>query len=89
MYPGTPTIRPASPTFDDGLACARYLDVAAEGFFRILLGRRASELIAQAYTQPNNEYSYENVLFAAREWGQILPFDIPLYLASLTADHKV
>ena len=67
MYPGTPTIRPASPTFDDGLACARYLDVAAEGFFRILLGRRASELIAQAYTHPNNEYSYENVLFAVRE----------------------
>ena len=31
--------RTANPTLDDGLAFARYLDEAAEGFFRFMLGR--------------------------------------------------
>lgn len=60
-------LRPGNPTLEEGLACARFLDTAAEGFFRILLGRRAAEVFAQAYTKLNNEYSYENVLFAVRE----------------------
>ena len=34
-------LRAANPTFDKGLAFARYLDEAAEGFFRLMLGRRA------------------------------------------------
>jgi ribosomal protein S18 acetylase RimI-like enzyme len=61
------SIRPAAPTHEEGLVCARYLDTAAEGFFRVLLGRHAPEIIAQAYVQTNNEYSYENVFYAERE----------------------
>lgn len=61
------TIRPGQPTVEEGLVCAKYLDTAAEGFFGILLGRRAPEIVAHAYTQPGNEYSFENVLFATRE----------------------
>lgn len=38
-------IRPAIPTFDEGLKYAHYLDEAAEGFFRFMLGRRAAEII--------------------------------------------
>jgi len=60
-------LRPGNPTFEEGLACARFFDTAAEGFFRILLGHRAPEIFAQAYTKPNNEYSFENVFFAVRE----------------------
>ena len=60
-------LRPANPTFEEGLVCARFLDTAAEGFFRILLGRRMAEILAQAYTKPSNEHSYKNVVFAVRE----------------------
>ncbi len=60
-------LRPGNPVFDEGLAFARFLDTAAEGFFRILLGRRMAEIFAQAYTKPGNEYSFENVLFAVQE----------------------
>jgi len=57
-------IRPAAPTHAEGLAYAGYLDTAAEGFFRILLGRNGPEILAQAYVRTSNEYSYENALFA-------------------------
>ncbi len=45
-------LRAANPTFDEGLAFARYSDEAAEGFFRFMLGRRAEHIIATAYAQP-------------------------------------
>lgn len=57
-------LRAANPTLDEGLVCARYLDEAAEGFFRLMLGRRALEIVAKAYTQPDSNYSYQNVTFA-------------------------
>jgi ribosomal protein S18 acetylase RimI-like enzyme len=61
------TLRPASPTEDDGLAFARYLDEAAEGFFRFMLGRRAKQIIAKAFIQPDHDLSNQNVTFAERD----------------------
>ena len=58
------TFRPANSTEDDGLAFARYLDEAAEGFFRFMLGRRAKQIIAAAFVQPDHDLSYQNVTFA-------------------------
>ena len=60
-------LRAAKPTFDEGLVFARYLDQAAEGFFRIILGRRVADIVATAYTQPNNDYSHQNVTFVERD----------------------
>jgi GNAT superfamily N-acetyltransferase len=60
-------LRAAEPTLDEGLVFARYLDQAAEGFMRFMLGRRAPRIIAEAYTQPGNDYSFENVVFAEHE----------------------
>ena len=57
-------LRPANPTFDEGLACARYVDAAAEGFFRFWLGRRAGDIIATAFAEPDHDLSYQNVTFA-------------------------
>jgi ribosomal protein S18 acetylase RimI-like enzyme len=57
-------LRAAEPTFEEGLVFARYLDEAAEGFMRLMLGRRASQIIAGAYTRPDNDYSFQNVVFA-------------------------
>lgn len=57
-------LRAARPTFDEGLICGRYLDEAAEGFFRFMLGRQAERIIARAYIQPNHSYSFQNVTFA-------------------------
>ena len=61
------TLRAAELTLEEGLLYARYIDEAAEGFFRLLLGRRSESIIAEAFTQPNHSYSYENVTFAERE----------------------
>ena len=60
-------LRPAQPTLDEGLAFARYLDEAAEGFFRFMLGRRTQHIVATAYLQPGHDLSYQNVTFAERQ----------------------
>ena len=59
-------LRAAKPTLDEGIVFARYLDEAAEGFFRFMLGRRARHIIAAAFTQPGHDLSYQNVTFAER-----------------------
>ncbi len=61
------TLRAANPTFDEGLAFARYADEVAEGFFGLMLGRRVAEILAAAYIQPDHDLSYQNVTFAERE----------------------
>jgi len=66
MTPPSMTFRPAEPTRDDGLAFARYLDQAAEGFFRFLLGRRVEEILVTGFVEPGHDLSYENVVFANR-----------------------
>jgi len=60
-------LRVANPSFDEGLAFARYLDEAAEGFFRFMLGRHAEHIIAKAFAQPDHDLSYQNVTFAERD----------------------
>ncbi len=57
-------LRTANPKINEGLVCGQYLDEVAEGFFRLMLGNRFAEIIAQAYPQPNHSYSFENVIFA-------------------------
>ena len=61
------TLRAANPTLDEGLAFARYLDEAAEGFFRFMLGRDAGHIIARAFVEPGHDLSYQNVTFAERD----------------------
>jgi len=61
------TFRAAKPTFDDGLAFARYLDEAAEGFFRFMLGSRAGHIIAKAFLQPDHDLSHQYVTFAEHD----------------------
>ena len=60
-------LRAAKPTFDEGLVFARYLDEAAEGFFRFMLGGRAAQIVAEAYTQSDNNYSFQNVIIAEHD----------------------
>jgi ribosomal protein S18 acetylase RimI-like enzyme len=70
-------LRAAKPTFDEGLACGRYLNEAAEGFFTFLLGRRATHILATAYVQPDHSYSHQNVTFAEHDRqivGMVLGF---------------
>jgi len=59
--------RTANPTFDEGRVFARYLDQAAEGFFRFMHGRRSVDIIATAFTQSGHDLSYQNVTFAERD----------------------
>ena len=60
-------VRAAESTPEEGRLFAGYLDQAAEGFMRFLLGRRAVEIVAEAYTQAKNEYSFENVIVAEQD----------------------
>ena len=60
-------LRDATPTMDEGLVFARYLDEVAGGFFRLMLGPRVTDILAAAYTQPNHNYSFQNVTFAERD----------------------
>jgi ribosomal protein S18 acetylase RimI-like enzyme len=60
------TLRSASPTLDDAHAFAHLLDEAHEGWYRAALGNRFGDYVAEAYRQPRNELSYENVTFAVR-----------------------
>jgi ribosomal protein S18 acetylase RimI-like enzyme len=59
-------LRSAKPTFEEGIIFARYLDEAAEGFFRFMLGKQAAQIIATAYIQPSHDLSFQNVTFAER-----------------------
>jgi len=66
-HPMRIVLREARPTLDEGRVFARYLDTAAEGFFRYLLGRCSSEIIAEVFKGPDNDYSYQNVVFAEHD----------------------
>lgn len=61
-------LRAANPTFEEGQACAHYLDQAAEGFFHLWLGPHAEDIIAKAFLEPNHDLSYQNVTFAERDY---------------------
>jgi ribosomal protein S18 acetylase RimI-like enzyme len=58
------SLRPAAATIEDGLLFARLLDEAQEGMYRKVLGRRAADIVAQAFTQPGNDLSYQHAIFA-------------------------
>jgi len=66
LMPST-TFRSASPTFDEGQLFAQYLDQAAEGFFRFMLGPSAVDIIATVFTQPSHDLSYQYVTFVERD----------------------
>lgn len=50
-------LRPARPDHDEGLLFARYLDQAADGFFGLLLGRDAPDIIATVFPQAGHSLS--------------------------------
>jgi ribosomal protein S18 acetylase RimI-like enzyme len=60
------TLRPAVATIDDGLLFARYLNMAADGAFRALLGKGYDRVIGEAYLSPGHDLSYETAVFAER-----------------------
>ena len=49
------------------MAFARYLDQAADGFFRMLLGANSEKIIASSFLEPNHSLSHEFVTFAVRD----------------------
>ena len=65
------TVRPATATIDEGLLFGRYLNVAADGAFRALLGRDYDRVIGEANLSPGHDLSYETVVFAERS-GRIV-----------------
>lgn len=55
-------MRPARP--QDAGAYARYLDMAAHGFFTSLFGSRAEQIVAEISEHPGHELSLDNVVVA-------------------------
>ncbi len=58
------SLREACATFDEGRLFARYLNTAAEGFFRFMLGGNYLDILTRAYLKPDHDLSYKNVTFA-------------------------
>ena len=54
----------AQPTLEQGRLFADYLNTAADGFFRFMLGKHYLEILAEAYRQPSHDLSYQHVTFA-------------------------
>ena len=67
MKEPTIAVRPARPTHEEGVVFARFVDMAAEGQFRLLLGRRVTEILASAFLVPDHDLSYERTLFAVSD----------------------
>ena len=57
-------LRPAQPNYNEGIVFARYMDQAADGLFRFMLGQHAATIIASAFHEPEHSLSYEYVTFA-------------------------
>lgn len=57
-------VRSALPTIADGLLYAHYLNMAAEGAFRTLLGRSYDRVIGEAYLSPGHDMSHSTAVFA-------------------------
>ena len=57
-------IRPAQRDIAEGRIFAAYLDVAADGMFRLLFGRDHESVVAEAFLEPSHDLSYEHVVFA-------------------------
>ena len=60
-------LRPARPEYDEGLLFARYIDQAAEGFFRFMLGKNSKTIIATAFLELGHTLSFENVVFVEKD----------------------
>lgn len=67
MTPAATLLRLARPTIEDGTHVARYLDIAAQGAFSAMLGRRAQSIVAEAYTEAGHDLAYEHVTLAERD----------------------
>jgi hypothetical protein len=65
------TVRRAVATIDEGRLFARYLNVAADGAFRWMLGKDYDRVIGEAYLNPDHDLSYETAVFAERS-GRIV-----------------
>lgn len=57
-------LRPAEPTPADAVMVARYIEQAADGLFRALLGSPWERILAEVVVEPDHTLSFENVLVA-------------------------
>jgi len=64
-------IRPAKPSQEEGLRFAHFMNIAANGGFRYLLGPRFKEIVAEAFVEPGHDLSHEYALLA-EQGGEIL-----------------
>ena len=64
---GEVVTRPAKAMFEEGLAYAKFLDQAADGFIRFMLGAKFAEIIAETFATPAHDFSFENVIVAERD----------------------
>lgn len=57
-------LRPARPDYEEGLVAANYIEMSSEGLIPSVLGKDYRRIVAEAFTQPNNDFSYQNAVFA-------------------------
>lgn len=67
MQQDSVVIRSADKSYEEGLAFARYVDMASEGGFHKALGPRFEDVIATAFMVPNHDLTYAHTVFAERD----------------------
>jgi ribosomal protein S18 acetylase RimI-like enzyme len=88
MSEGEIRLRPAAATVLEGRSFARHLDAATDGLFRLLLGRRFVEIIADAFVQPGHDLSFEHVTFAKMQGRIVGSASAYSAVAHADADHR-
>lgn len=67
MHAGSFHIRPSEPTHKNGLHFAHHLNHAFRGQIWLLLSPRATKTLAEAFTRPGHDLSYEHTLIAEHQ----------------------
>lgn len=64
-------IREARPCFEEGLLAAKFIEMSSEGLIPSVFGVDYRDIVATAFTQENNDFSFQNAIFAEVE-GEIV-----------------
>ncbi len=67
----------AEADYQQGRQFALYLDTAADGYFRFMLGKNYEDILARAFLQTGHDLSWQNVMFAeldGRKVGMICTY---------------
>lgn len=61
----------AEPSYEEGMVAARLIEMSSEGLIPAVFGKDYAKVIATAFEYPDNDFSYQNTVFAIYD-GEII-----------------